>query len=144
MMPLPFYKYAYIFLAALYFILPWDLDMLGAVGRIDDILVAVYLYYRYQRQKAHYRKVSEDRNTPTMTEGAAAGPDPFVLLGLTSDTSLTAVKERYEELIHQFDPDRIQHLSQARQKSAQEKRAQLDAAFKEILARHQEDDRTVH
>lgn len=60
-MKLKWIKFLFIAIAIIYFILPWDLipDLLGIIGRIDDLLLPLFLLWRYLQLVDKYKRATE-------------------------------------------------------------------------------------
>ena len=137
----------------LYVISPLDLlpDILGPLGRVDDIGVAgfvMWLLWRFARQakkgragKEEFRRERRAGNEDHSFhdgEGSetAAGPaslDPFEILGVDSDAGRDAVVAAYRELLSKYHPDRVEHLGREFQEIAEERTKEINRAYGEIM-----------
>ena len=134
-MPLLFYKYLFIVIGVLYFLLPFDLDMIGPLGRIDDLLLAYLLWSKYKQMKAEDRRKSPTTDgTMTKVEGVSenSSPDPYALLGLQQGASPAEITRAYERVAKQYQPEKLTHLSEVHKKDAERKRRQLKEAFQQL------------
>ena len=149
-LPLWATKYLYIGLGAAYFILPWDFDMAGFIGRLDDLAVIAFLYYRYQKIKKEQSQPQQDTNEQqqTRTEDqrqqsrqkqestSQQGNDPYVVLGVSREDSLSHIEKRYKELARQYHPDRVNHLGPELQDMAHQKMLAIQEAYEILKKRH--------
>lgn len=137
---------AYIFfaIALLYVIFPFDLvpDFFGLIGRIDDLLVIVFLGLRYwqlaSRARAEIEKLlrkekaeRESTQARTRTDGATAEKkkDPYEVLELRRGASLAEIKNQYRKLSALYHPDKVAHLGEELRALAHEKTIEIQTAY---------------
>ena len=141
-LPLWAIRYLYIGLAAAYFILPWDFDMAGFIGRIDDLAVIGFLYYRYQKRKKEQTEIENESTADTQSDQSAQEShsqdqsDPYSILGVSRDDALTTIEKRYKELARQYHPDRVNHLGPELQEMAHQKMLAIQGAYETLKKHH--------
>lgn len=149
--PLWVYRNVFIVIAVVYFILPHDFDMAGLLGRVDDLLVAGYLYWRYLKLKREYKGATDAGQTG---EGKAQesddsykehikndsrredSSDPYVVLSVDRETPLFEIEKKYRELARQYHPDRVHHLGPELQELAHQKMLAIQEAYEKLKKIH--------
>lgn len=125
----------YIAVGILYFLLPRDLvpDPVPLLGRLDDILLAFFLYRRYRRAKRATEAAEqpkEETRTGTQTaERESRSKTPYEVFGLDEGASLDEVEKRYRELMTQYHPDKVNHLGPELRELAHEKSIEIQSAY---------------
>ena len=116
----------------LYLISPYDIlpDVLGPLGRIDDIALGLYLLYRVSRIPAS--DASTDGRNATANSVSTKRCDPFEVLGVEASADEKAVRKAYREEMARYHPDKVAHLGRELQALAHEKTLQLKEAFEVI------------
>ncbi|MDC0357338.1 DnaJ domain-containing protein [Oligoflexia bacterium] len=140
-------KLLYILLAVIYFIVPWDLlpDFFGLVGRIDDLLLILFLIWRYKKlvsrmQQQHSDATAHSESEGIDEDGATSGAkakktvlDPYEALELQAGATKDEIDSQYRKLVSQYHPDKVHHLGEELQELAHEKMIQIQKAY-EILS----------
>lgn len=132
-------KYIFIALGLIYVIWPVDLlpDMLGLLGRLDDLLVILFIYWRYRAFIAHlqnkYSKTNLE-NEYTKQQNANQGNNskkasPYEILGVSKNASKKEIAKAYKEKIKLYHPDRVNHLGPELQELAKVKSQELEEAY---------------
>ena len=124
-------------LAALYILWPKDLlpDFLIGWGWLDDLLVALclwYLYRRFKRPAAHH-SAGRPSDYHSGVEGAHdLSSDPFEILELEQNASLEEIKQAYRRLANRYHPDKVAHLGPEFQELAARRFRAIQKAYEEI------------
>jgi len=146
-------KLIFIAIGIAYFFAPIDLipDVLGLVGRIDDLAVVIYLVWRYRKMRlpdwnkqtdqtksgadsqAKNTRASQLKDPPP----ASSASDPYAVLGLAKTADRSKITESYRALIKKYHPDRVNHLGEEFQQIAHEKTIAIQRAYDDIVARIQ-------
>jgi DnaJ like chaperone protein len=122
----------------LYFILPFDLlpDMMGPVGRIDDLALMAYLYYRYRRRAGTEGKAQSATDEAFQESEEfvrdARGEDPFLVLEVDSDATIEQVRDAYRKRMAEYHPDKVSHLGQDLRELAHQKTLVIQNAFEKV------------
>lgn len=126
-------------LAIFYIVFPYDFipDMLGRVGRIDDILVILLVLYVYffrplvQELTAFFQKNVYADAPGNGRNGASADPaeKAFQTLNLKPDAGIVEVKKAYYEMVKQYHPDKLDGMGPELQKLALEKTREINEAY---------------
>jgi DnaJ-domain-containing protein 1 len=127
--------------AVLYVILPWDLDYIPFVGRIDDLvlfLLALAYYWRQARTSsrpsaggAGGRARSDSVRGDGKSDGEENG-DPYRVLGVQKSDSDETIKRAYRDALTKYHPDRVQHLGEEFRQIAARRTVAINRAFEEI------------
>jgi DnaJ like chaperone protein len=121
----------------IYIVSPLDVipDLLGPLGRVDDlILVALFVwryYFRLVRQSASSTAGPEPRTKNTHRSRT----DPYSILKLSPEASLKEIEEQYRSLMKQYHPDRVAHLGEDLRKLAHEKTVEIQRAYQTLVSR---------
>lgn len=122
-------------LAIVYLLWPFDLipDLLGPLGRIDDLLLfALVAWQSYRRRRTRSEAKTSEANRHERTTQPPS-PDPYTLFDLRPDASREQIEARYKELALQYHPDRVAHLGQELRTLAHEKMIEIQRAYEELL-----------
>jgi DnaJ like chaperone protein len=128
-------------LAVVYFVWPVDLipDRFGVFGRLDDVLVAGYLFWKTWGASTIRRAGARAQQTAT-AGGTTANHDtpspersPFEILEVSKNASRDEIDNRYRELMKQYHPDRVAHLGKELQELAHEKTIEIQGAYQAIV-----------
>lgn len=122
----------YIVLAALaYVVFPVDLipeGMLPGIGFADDLLVLIvlgwFLFTYLPRRRREEAAARAGAGAARGSRGAAADPaedpafaarfasaDPYTVLGVPATAGRDEIRHAYRELLQQYHPDKVAHLS---------------------------------
>ena len=108
-------KIAIIILAVIYVLSPIDvIPDIGFVGRIDDLLLCIYLYYRFKTWNRVVGGGAEEK--PSGAQQRAGAPSeakprmPHEILGVSRNASAEEIQSAYRTLATQYHPDKVQHL----------------------------------
>ncbi len=141
--------------AIFYLILPYDLvpDVFGLPGRIDDLLMMVWLAWLYQTRGAEWlgrwasTRGTESTGSASQGNGSAkqggknggsranAGKpltDPHAVLGVGASASADEIRKAYRERMQEYHPDKVAHLGQELQDLALEKSQQIQRAYRQL------------
>ena len=145
-------KIVVLILAILYFLSPYDFlpDFLGPVGRVDDVLVAIFSYwlYRFKLSKSrvesgtgpsgaqhdfdhssgHYSREQPSDNSI----GGQNAHDPFETLELTPHATTEEIESQYKKLMAQYHPDKVHHLGPELRDLAHKKSVQIGKAYQDL------------
>jgi hypothetical protein len=132
-------KFLLIVIAIIYFVSPIDAlpDLLGPLGRIDDLLVlGALLWQSYRQGKSPVEPRNRDNHGPSAkpTQSAPSIRTPREIFGLTSTASKDEIEARFRELMKQYHPDRVAHLGDELKKLAHEKTLEIQRAYEALLA----------
>jgi len=140
-------------LAILYAISPIDIlpeKFLGPRGFIDDIVV---LWFLYRYLKTGQMPFGGFRRKPSgQTDGTASGKsqqpgsrktadpesarfesrDPYVVLGVSHDSSREEIKTAYRELAGLYHPDKVAHLGEEFRSLAEKRFKAIQEAYQTI------------
>ena len=137
----------WLILAALaYVVLPWDLipDFIGLPGRIDDVLMMVWLVYFYRKHVKQYiatrlgQEPAGQRADTGSGQGAAARAkaskafDAYEVLGVARSASSDAIQAAYRARMKEYHPDKVAHLGEELQNLAHEKSQQIQRAYRQL------------
>jgi DnaJ-domain-containing protein 1 len=137
-------KYLYILLALLYFLVPYDLlpDFLGALGRVDDLVVLGFLlrYLLMQQKRAGGARGQPGPDTAAGRSGGDPEPDanrfdsndPYTVLGVERSASTQNIKKAYRELVNKYHPDKVDHLGDEFKSLAAKRFKQIQQAYQSI------------
>ena len=127
----------FILIGLIYLISPIDLipDRFGWLSRIDDIGVAVLLWWQYQR-------IVRRSGTTSKTQSAAGGipvtpqpsqpVSPWEILEITPPATAEQIEAAYRKLMSQYHPDKVHHLGAELKKVAHEKSIQIQRAYEAL------------
>lgn len=124
--------------AIVYFIMPWDLDFIPVVGRLDDLFfLALAGYYKWRQASGSGRRT---RRRPAAERGPADFPragaqsegDPYQLLGVAKADDASTIKKAYRDLVAKYHPDRVQHLGEEFKVLAASRTTAINKAYETI------------
>ena len=125
--------------AVVYLVLPWDLDFVPVLGRLDDVallLLALANYWKTagrggvrepRRERGRQGTGGDSRRGP-----AAGGRDPHSVLGLDGTASDEEIKKAYRHLLGRYHPDRVQHLGEEFRQMAARKTVEINGAYQRL------------
>ncbi len=135
-------KFLYILAGLLYFVFPVDLlpDFFGLLGRVDDLLVAAFLFWHYR--KVFYRKLealkaefqNEQQEKQTATSDSARIQNPHEVLGVQPNAGPDEIRTAYKNLVKRYHPDMVSHLGEEFQQLAHEKMLAIQEAYEKLSA----------
>lgn len=146
-------KLLYFAIGLLYLILPIDLlpDFLPPLlGRLDDLIVAGYLFWRYRKLRhefndrwrewtgqthAEYQKQNSGAGSATGASSKEHSPpprDPYTILELDRSASPEEIKKQYHQMVAQYHPDKVDHLGRELQELAHSKMLDLQWAYERL------------
>ena len=135
-------KYFFIFIALLYILSPWDLipDALGLLGRVDEIVLIWFLYWRYKRiienLKQEFQTYYGNKSTTQETSDSeepqqqeTSSFDPYRVLELSPGATKEEIAKQYKVMLKKYHPDRVHHLGEEFHKLAHEKAVEIQKAY---------------
>jgi DnaJ-domain-containing protein 1 len=92
---------------------------------------------REARERSQYHRQQENsqqdhEKTENTRRGKKESKDPYEVLGVSPDMSLTEIRKAYLRLMNQYAPDHVSHLSEEFQKMAHEKCVAFNLAWEKI------------
>lgn len=132
--------------ALVYLVVPYDLipDFLGLPGRLDDLLMMVWLAWLYRNHANQYAARGTQQSATGEPEGSNARQgassssrqattfNPYEVLGIVRGASKDAIRSAYRERMMQYHPDKVAHLGEELQALANEKSQQIQRAYREL------------
>ena len=131
--------------AVVYLLFPFDLipDLLGPVGRIDDLGAIAFLAWFYHRHVSQLRRANPDGSGEATADagahGARAGEkprskafDPHAVLGIPRSASADEVQSAYRARMQEYHPDKVAHLGVELQTLAHEKSQEIQRAYRQL------------
>ncbi len=161
------FKIVLIVLGILYFISPIDLipDVIPILGKVDDLLVLLWIYWNYFRKAAREREGADTyweaagthRNSRSSNDAhgtqeghkshgtrgynAPKNHDPYRILEISPEAGPDEIKQAYRRQANRYHPDKVAHLGQEFQELAREKFHEIQWAYEELMRRRGD---TVH
>ncbi len=155
------FKIILIILGILYFISPIDLipDFIPILGKVDDLLVLLWIYWSYFRKTATGAREHEESDAYREAAGAhrdsqsthdaqeahgshnAKGysarknQDPYHILEISPEAGHDEIKQAYRRQANRYHPDKVAHLGQELQELAGEKFQEIQWAYEELMRR---------
>ena len=133
-----FITIVFIILAVAYIVLPYDLDHLGLIGRIDEGIVLWYLYRKYKQLTNRFGPTIQDSRHRSDPQGAEEQTtqempkSPYEVLELSVSATPEDIEKQYRKLAAQYHPDKVSHLGAELQKVAHEKMLQIQDAYEKL------------
>jgi uncharacterized membrane protein YkvA (DUF1232 family) len=121
--------------ALMYIASPVDIlpDILGPLGRVDDLLIAAFLTYQaLKRRSTVHQSHTESSTSDRETSRSQATRDPYDVFELPRTATSEEIDERYRELMKQYHPDRVASLGKELRDLAHEKTIQIQAAYDQL------------
>ncbi len=121
--------------AVVYLLLPFDLipDLLGILGRIDDVAMMVLLAWFYRSHLKQFVAAGSGHETAGRSAGTGFGQDDaYKVLGVTCSASGDAIKAAYRERMKEYHPDKVAHLGEELQELALEKSQEIQRAYRQL------------
>jgi uncharacterized membrane protein YkvA (DUF1232 family) len=146
-LPIDKTKIIYIVVGVLYLISPLDFlpDLIPILGRLDDLLVLAFLYYRYRKlyhsAQGAFRRATGGDQSRSKDEESASGSrheekeerveklTPHQVLGIAPGASAEEIDKAYKTLAMQYHPDRVNHLGKEFRELAHEKMVEIQQAY---------------
>lgn len=132
-------KIALIILAVIYVLSPVDIiPDIGFVGRIDDLLLVIFLYYRFQNwHKGDGKRGDQKNRTDSSQQDAARHTDakpraPHEILGVSRNATAEEIQSAYRTLATQYHPDKVQHLGSELRELAHRKMIEIQGAYEQL------------
>ena len=127
-------KWIYLLAALLYLISPYDFlpDFMGLPGRLDDVAILIYVYWKWFRIQKHARRPDTIDAEFSKFE-AKKEKNPYEILELPTSASEQQIEAQYKLLMTKYHPDKVSHLGPELQKVAHEKTLEIQAAYKKLL-----------
>ena len=112
-------------------------DAFGLLGRVDDVLVILYVYHRYstwkKKEAARVKQAEQAKKAePPPKTTAQATFDPYEVLGIPSHANQEEIRTAYKRLANQYHPDRVAHLGPDLQELAHEKMLSIQRAYEQL------------
>ncbi len=115
-------------------------DILGLVGRIDDIIVVFFLYWRYQallkqfRAKFTKHNLEQEKSQNQSKNQQESKPQtPYEVLGVKQNANKKEIQKAYKELVKLYHPDLVNHLGPELQELANKKMKAIQNAYEELI-----------
>lgn len=126
--------------AVVYFVLPWDLDFIPVLGRVDDVVILLLALANYWKRSGlggarKSRRAPGSRGAsggPAQGTGPAGGEDPHAVLGVGPSAPEEEIKKAYRELLGRYHPDRVQHLGEEFREMAARKTVEINRAYQRL------------
>jgi uncharacterized membrane protein YkvA (DUF1232 family) len=127
-----------VFVILVYLVWPWDVlpDWAGALGRLDDLAVALgvgWLYWSRLKKRpeasgpnASNRESGESQARPDPSPDAF---DPYAVLGIAPSADADAIRSAYRARMQEYHPDKVAHLGADLQALANEKTREIQRAY---------------
>ena len=126
-----------------YLISPLDMDHLFPIGRIDDLLLVVFVIWAIERT-AHYREFFEEARTRHERAGkrgeqgaeAVVSPPraPHEVLGVAPNANRIEIKKAYRKLVGMYHPDKFAHLGPEFEETARHRTREIIEAYERMTA----------
>ncbi len=126
-------------LAIFYVLFPYDIlpDVLGRIGRIDDVLLIfllVFWYFikpvidemKYKNRYNHSGSFEGENQNDTQTD------DPYEILGVEKNADMAAIRRAYQEKIRQYHPDLVAKMGPEIQELARQKSQKINNAYQKL------------
>lgn len=127
-------KWFYLLLALIYLISPYDIlpDFLGLPGRLDDLAILIYVYWKYFRAPTPKSK-DEAIDAEFTRVSPKKENDPYAILEVSVNATREEIESQYRKLMSKYHPDKVNHLGVELQKVAHEKTLEIQSAYKKLL-----------
>ena len=132
----------FLILSLLYVIVPWDLDFVPVLGRLDDLaifLLALFYYWKRKKMReamgmggrigGESARAGEGHHGRPKEEGET---DPYRTLGVSPGDDEETIKRAYREMLGRYHPDRVQHLGEEFREMAARRTRAITGAWRRI------------
>ena len=133
-------RWIYWVLPIVYFLFPFDFlpDVLPLLGRVDDVLLALFVFWLLDRAKL-FKDFFNEAKARQSASGSfrdsspeAEEQDPYRVLGLDKRATLAEAKKAYRKLLRMHHPDKFAHMGPAYEATARRRTQVIIAAFQAI------------
>jgi len=121
----------------LYLLFPLDGDMMGPFGRIDDLLLIIFVFWaidRTDRLRTFFDDVKtrkkQKKKDPHRAETRPR--DPHEVLGVARGAGRSEIKKAYRKLIGMYHPDKFSHLGAEFEAEAQRRTREIIEAYETL------------
>ena len=131
-------------LPIIYILMPVDFmpDPIFGVGRLDDLLVALFVFWALDRAislKGFFKEAGSTRRQEESGEhrGQAekvARQQPHQVLGISAKAASSEIKKAYRKMLNRYHPDKFAHLGEEFEMTAKRRTQEIIAAYKEMMA----------
>lgn len=115
-------------LPIIYFVMPFDLDVIRPIGYFDDILLMWFCYWAFGRAakfSSFYKEAHADEDSTAFDYSQQTAHE---ILEVARDASAAEMKKSYRRLLSMYHPDKFTHLGRAFEATAERRtRAIIDA-----------------
>lgn len=134
----------------LYMLSPVDFlpDFLPYVGRLDDLLAAIGVWWMgrrlYQQYRGHFTQTGSggagyqshtSHGRQASSEATSSGWDPWKILQIAPGATAAEIDTAYKQLLMQYHPDRVAHLGEELQQLASRKTLDIQKAYSQLRPR---------
>lgn len=128
-------KIIFILVGIIYVRSPFDFlpDLLGLVGRIDDLALIAFLIWKYRQMKsrvtANFEKLKEEHQNKSDNNLSQENFCPYKTLNIKEDANQAEIKKAYKKMIREYHPDKVDHLGEELVELANKKIREIQKAF---------------
>jgi len=139
------FRWVYWVLPLVYFLFPFDIvpDLIGGLGRIDDLLLVAFAFWaldRAPRFREFFQEAKEEKRSQSKQEGARMGGGewkqtirpPHVVLGIEQGANAAEIKKAYRGLLRMYHPDKFAHLGAEFEVTAKRRTQEIVAAYDKL------------
>ena len=142
-------RFLLVILAILYVVSPYDFlpDFFAGLGWIDDLIILYLLWWyfnAYRKKSIRYDSSPKDNDQyfdggregrGYESTGAGIPKDPFIVLGISRDSSPEEIRKAYRELVNQYHPDKVAYLGKEFRELAEVRFKEINKAYQELTAK---------
>lgn len=128
-------KTIFIIIAVIYVLSPLDFlpDLLGLIGRIDDLALVIFLFWKYKQIKNNAFSRQNTYNTESVNNSKKQEAFcPYKTLEIEKTASKQEIIKAYKIKIKEYHPDKVEHLGDELKEVAKKKILDVQKAY-EIL-----------